>query len=52
MANLIKIAGRNLFRYKRRTLLTLSLIVIGVLFVTTFVAVTGSFKSMGSAPDS
>ena len=46
MTNLIKIAGRNLFRYKRRTLLTLSLIVIGVLFVTTFVAVTGSFKSM------
>ncbi|MCG6879959.1 MAG: ABC transporter permease [Deltaproteobacteria bacterium] len=46
MANLIKIAGRNLFRYKRRTLLTLSLIVIGVLFVTGFMAVTGSFKSM------
>jgi len=46
MANLIKIAGRNLFRYKRRTLLTLSLIVIGVLFVTGFVAVTGSFKGM------
>ena len=46
MANLIKIAGRNLFRYKRRTLLTLSLIVIGVLFVTAFVAVTGSFKGM------
>ena len=46
MGNLIKIAGRNLFRYKRRTLLTLSLIVIGVLFVTSFVAVTGSFKSM------
>jgi len=46
MGNLIKIAGRNLFRYKRRTLLTLSLIVIGVLFVTGFVAVTGSFKGM------
>jgi len=46
MANLAKIAARNLFRYKRRTLLTLSLIVIGVLFVTGFVAVTGSFKSM------
>jgi len=46
MANLIKIATRNLFRYKRRTLLTLSLIVIGVLFVAGFVSITGSFKSM------
>jgi len=46
MGNLIKIAGRNLFRYKRRTLLTLSLIVIGVLFVAGFMAVTGSFKNM------
>ena len=46
MTNLIRIAGRNLFRYKRRTLLTLSLIVIGVLFVTGFVAITGSFKGM------
>jgi putative ABC transport system permease protein len=46
MTNLIKIAGRNLFRYKRRTLLTLSLIVIGVLFVAGFMAVTGSFKTM------
>ncbi len=46
MANLIKIAVRNLFRYKRRTLLTLSLIVIGVLFVTGFTAITGSFKGM------
>ncbi|MBN1105616.1 MAG: ABC transporter permease [Deltaproteobacteria bacterium] len=46
MGNLIKIAGRNLFRYKRRTLLTLSLVVIGVLFVAGFMAVTGSFKNM------
>jgi len=46
MANLIKIAGRNLFRYKRRTALTLSLIIIGVLFVASFVAVTGSFKTL------
>src|SRR3989339_1091646 len=46
MTNLIKIAGRNLFRYKRRTLLTLSLIVIGVLFVASFMAVTGSFKTL------
>ncbi len=46
MANLIKIAARNLARYKRRTLLTLSLIVVGVLFVTGFMAVTGSFKGL------
>ncbi len=54
MANLIKIAGRNLLRYKRRTLLTLSLIVIGVLFVAGFMAVTGSFKGtmIGQITDS
>ena len=44
MANLLKIAGRNLLRYKRRTFLTLCLIVVGVLFVAGFMAVTGSFK--------
>jgi len=46
MMNLWRIAGRNLLRYKRRTLLTLSLIVFGVLFVAVFEAVTGSFKGM------
>jgi putative ABC transport system permease protein len=46
MRNLLKIAVRNLLRYKRRTLLTASLIAIGVIFVLLFVAVTGSFKSM------
>jgi putative ABC transport system permease protein len=46
MANLFKIASKNLFRYKRRTLLTLSLIAVGVLFVTGFMAVTGSFKTL------
>jgi putative ABC transport system permease protein len=46
MANIWRIAGRNLFRYKRRTLLTLSLIVIGMLFVSGFTAVTGSFKAL------
>lgn len=46
MANIWRIAARNLFRYKRRTLLTLSLIVLGIMFVTIFIAVTGSFKSM------
>jgi putative ABC transport system permease protein len=46
MGNLFKIAIRNLLRYKRRTLLTASLITIGVVFVLVFVAVSGSFKNM------
>lgn len=46
MRNLLKIAIRNLLRYKRRTLLTTSLITIGVLFVLVFVSVSGSFKNM------
>ncbi|MDD5167681.1 MAG: FtsX-like permease family protein [Syntrophales bacterium] len=46
MNNLFKIAIRNLIRYKRRTLLTASLITIGVVFVLVFVSVTGSFKAM------
>lgn len=46
MGNLFKIAIRNLLRYKRRTLLTASLITIGVVFVLAFVSVAGSFKNM------
>jgi putative ABC transport system permease protein len=46
MRNLFKIAIRNLLRYKRRTLLTASLISIGVIFVLTFTAVTSSFQHM------
>lgn len=46
MRNLFKIAIRNLIRYKRRTLLTASLITIGVVFVLVFVAISGSFKAM------
>jgi putative ABC transport system permease protein len=46
MLNLFKIAVRNLLRYKRRTLLTASLITIGVVFVLVFTSVTGSFKAM------
>jgi putative ABC transport system permease protein len=46
MLNLFKIAIRNLIRYKRRTLLTASLITIGVVFVLVFVSITGSFKTM------
>lgn len=46
MGNLLKIAIRNLLRYRRRTLLTASLVAIGVLFVLVFVATSGSFKNM------
>jgi len=46
MYNLFKIAIRNLVRYRRRTILTASLIAIGVLFVLVFVSVSGSFKNM------
>ncbi|HBB16771.1 MAG TPA: ABC transporter substrate-binding protein [Syntrophus sp. (in: bacteria)] len=46
MGNLFKIAIRNLLRYKRRTLLTASLITVGVVFVLVFIAVSGTFKNM------
>src|SRR4030042_3673439 len=46
MGNLIKIAFRNLLRYKRRTLLTASLVTIGVVFVLLFISISGSFKNM------
>jgi putative ABC transport system permease protein len=46
MGNLFKIAIRNLRRYKRRTLLTASLVMIGVVFVLLFISISGSFKNM------
>jgi putative ABC transport system permease protein len=46
MGKLFKIAVRNLFRYKRRTLLTVSLIAIGVIFVLGYISISGSFKNM------
>ncbi|MDP3032119.1 MAG: hypothetical protein Q8N33_08570, partial [Rhodocyclaceae bacterium] len=46
MLDVIGIASRNLLRYGRRTLLTLLLIVIGMVAVLLFIAVSGSFKSM------
>jgi putative ABC transport system permease protein len=46
MGKLLKISIRNLLRYKRRTLLTASLITIGVIFVLGFISVAGSFKNM------
>jgi putative ABC transport system permease protein len=46
MLDVLKIASRNLSRYRRRTFLTLLLIVIGMVAVVLFVAITGSFKAM------
>ncbi len=46
MRNILKIALRNLLRYKRRTLLTAALITIGVVAVLLFVSISGAFKSL------
>jgi putative ABC transport system permease protein len=46
MGNIIKIALRNLRRYQRRTLLTATLITLGVSAVLLFLAISGSFKAM------
>ncbi len=46
MLDVLAIATRNLLRYRRRTLLTLLLIVIGMVAVLLFIAVAGSFKAM------
>ena len=45
MTNIIKIAWRNLRRYTRRTLLTSSLIALGVALVIVFGGVGNSFRS-------
>jgi putative ABC transport system permease protein len=46
MLNILKIAVRNLTRFGRRTLLTSSLITLGIVGVLLFIAVSGSFKSI------
>ena len=46
MINILKIAARNLLRYRRRSLLTSALVVLGIVAVMVFVAVAGSFKAM------
>jgi putative ABC transport system permease protein len=46
MFNIFKLAMRNLRRYMRRTLLTSTLITLGVVAVLLFVSISGSFKSM------
>src|SRR3990172_9518878 len=46
MLKVVRLAVRNLTRYGRRTALTGAVIVIGVVAVLLFVAVTGSFKTL------
>ena len=46
MLNILKIAAKNLSRYRRRTFLTSILITLGVVAVLLFVSVSGSFKAM------
>ncbi len=46
MINILKIALRNLYRQKRRTYLTMSIVAFGVVAVLLFSAVAGSFKNM------
>ncbi len=43
---ILRMAVRNLLRYRRRTLLTASLITLGVVAVLLFLSVAGSFRSM------
>jgi putative ABC transport system permease protein len=45
MSTILKIAVRNLTRYTRRTLLTATLISIGVIFVIVFGGLASSFKN-------
>ena len=46
MAKVLSLAARNLARYWRRTLLTSGLVVLGVVAVLLFIAVSGSFKGL------
>jgi len=46
MLKILKLAARNLARYWRRTLLTSGLVILGVVAVLLFIAVSGSFKSL------
>lgn len=46
MFSVLSIAGRNLLRYQRRTLLTGLLITIGIVAVLLFIALSSSFREM------
>ncbi|RLA73527.1 MAG: ABC transporter permease [Epsilonproteobacteria bacterium] len=52
--NILKISYRNLLRNSRRTILTASLITLGVVFVLVYTAMAGSFKNymIGQITDS
>jgi len=54
MNSTLSLAARNLLRYRRRTLLTALLIMLGVMALLLFVAAAGSFKQtmIGSITDS
>ena len=54
MISTLKLAARNQLRYRRRTLLTALLIMLGVMALLLFVAAAGSFKQtmIGSITDS
>ncbi|MBE0532241.1 MAG: ABC transporter permease [Rhodospirillales bacterium] len=46
LGSIFRIAARNLLRYRRRTLLTTLLVVIGVMSVLLFMALSGSFRAL------
>ncbi len=46
MFNILKLAAKNLMRYRRRTLLTSLLITVGIVAVLMFVALSGSFRAL------
>lgn len=46
MRNTIRIAWKNLLRYRRRTVLTSMLITVGIVAVLLFISVSHSFKAM------
>lgn len=46
MLNILKLAAKNLMRYRRRTMLTSLLITVGIVAVLLFVALSGSFRAL------
>ena len=46
MINILKIAAKNLFRYRRRTFLTSLLITIGIVAVLLFISLSTSFRAL------
>ena len=46
MFNIVRIATKNLLRYRRRTMLTSLLIMIGIVAVLLFIALSGSFRAL------